>query len=73
MSVEMYVCLDILVTEFSNHVKELHKETDQGFEEEYKSIKDGNHSWSEGIKPINKTRKNRFINIFPCEYLSSIM
>lgn len=62
---------DISVVEFSLHVKEMHKEADEAFEEEYKSISDGKYSWSEGVKASNEI-KNRFTNIFPCTYVWEI-
>ncbi len=58
---------DIAVVDFASHVKELHKDDDTDFESEYRSIKDGNHSWNVAQLPQNKFKKNRFTNIFPCK------
>ena len=59
----------ISVADFARHVREMHRDSNQSFEKEYKSIKDGKHSWEASQLPYNKVKKNRFTNIFPCEYL----
>ncbi len=62
---------DIPVVYFSGHMKEMHKDDDTGFEREYKSVKDGGHSWEAGQLSENKFKKNRFTNIFPCKLFST--
>ncbi|XP_064407623.1 mucin-3A-like isoform X2 [Halichondria panicea] len=59
---------DIAVVDFASHVRELHKDDDTDFESEYRSIKDGNHSWNVAQLPQNKFKKNRFTNIFPYDH-----
>ncbi|XP_064407145.1 uncharacterized protein LOC135351979 isoform X2 [Halichondria panicea] len=59
---------DIAVTDFAGHVRELHKDDDTDFESEYRSIKNGNHSWNVAQLPENKFKKNRFTNIFPYDH-----
>jgi hypothetical protein len=55
----------ISVSAFSQHVKELHRERDKGFEQEYQSLNTPAVSSHNAAKMESNRPKNRFANIFP--------
>ena len=61
------VSKDIPVHEFSGHVKEMHRESNHLFEQQYRSIKDADYQHNVAFLPCNYDTKNRFIDIFPCK------
>ena len=64
------VSKDIPIEEFSNHVKELHRDSNRLFERQYRSIKDADYRHDTAFLPCNMDTKNRFIDIFPCKLRS---
>ena len=56
---------DIALSDFTEHVKSLHEDTNRGFEEEFSTI--SNPPFSTKTAELTQNReKNRFLNIMPC-------
>lgn len=59
---------DVPIAEFAAHVKELHREADKGFCQEYSSLQRESYEFPCTAATLEcNDEKNRYTNTFPCK------